>query len=390
VLAAWDSYAELSALLKDDAWAILKELRYLRPTNSPERHKQVEREAEKKAIETARYVIPLAAFTSMVHTVSGLVLHRLHRMLNAGDTPHEAQMVIGAMVDLVKAADPLFFDKVGLDTLPASALPEASFPKAQWNGDAFAAAFDARLGGRVSRLRDWSTDPESVVGDAVRATFGLSPEAMDDDEAIDRVMNPARNLYRVDMLDVSHHSPMMRALHHPSYVFEKKLSHTADSQDQRHRMVPASRPLMTFADTAAPDVVTPRLIRDNPRAFVVYRKAMDAAWTAKNRLLHLGVPLEHALYVLPNAKALRLVESGSFLALQHKWTLRTCFNAQEEIYLASMDEIAQVRELHPRLARYLGPPCVLRNKVVAPRCTEGTHFCGVPVWNSFPDAVRRL
>ena len=224
----------------------------------------------------------------------------------------------------------------------------------------------------------------------MRATFGLPPDEMDDDEAIDRVMNPARNLYRVDMLNVSHHSPMMRALHHPSYVFEKKLSHTADSQDQRHRMVPASRPLMTFADTAAPDVITPRLIRQNGRALEVYRQAMDEAWTAKNRLLQLGVPLEHALYVLPNAKALRLVESGSFLALQHKWTLRTCFNAQEEIYLASMDEIAQVREVHPRLARFLGPPCVLRNRVVSPRCTEGSHFCGVPVWNSFPDAVRRL
>jgi thymidylate synthase ThyX len=147
---------------------------------------------------------------------------------------------------------------------------------------------------------------------------------------------------------------------------------------------------MTFADTAAPDVITPRLIRQNGRALEVYRQAMDEAWTAKNRLLQLGVPLEHALYVLPNAKALRLVESGSFLALQHKWTLRTCFNAQEEIYLASMDEIAQVREVHPRLARFLGPPCVLRNRVVSPRCTEGSHFCGVPVWNSFPDAVRRL
>ena len=42
---------------------------------------------------------------------------------------------------------------------------------------------------------------------------------------------------------------MMRALNHASYVFEKRLSHTADSQDQRHRMVPASRPMMTFADT---------------------------------------------------------------------------------------------------------------------------------------------
>ncbi|MDP1571388.1 MAG: FAD-dependent thymidylate synthase [Vicinamibacterales bacterium] len=390
VLRAWDRYEELSALLKDDAWAILKELRYLRPSNSAARHAAVEREAEKKAIETARYVIPIAAFTSMVHTVSGLVLHRLHRMLNAGDTPYEASMVIGAMVDLVKEVDPLFFEKVGLETLESAGLPEAAFPRPLASGDAFAHAFDQRLAGRVSHLRDWSTHAEPVTAEAVRSTFGLTVDQLSDDEAIERVMNPARNRYRLDMLNVSYHSPMMRALHHASYVFEKKLSHTADSQDQRHRMVPASRPLMTFADTAAPDYVTPRLIRGNDRAAAVFHQAMVEAWAAKNRLVALGVPLEFALYVLPNAVSLRMVESGSLIALQHKWTLRTCFNAQEEIYLASMDEIAQVRAVHPRLARHLGPPCVLRNGIVAPRCTEGTHFCGVPVWLNFPQAERRL
>ena len=35
VVRAWDRYAELSALLKDDALAILKELRYVRPTTNP-------------------------------------------------------------------------------------------------------------------------------------------------------------------------------------------------------------------------------------------------------------------------------------------------------------------------------------------------------------------
>jgi thymidylate synthase ThyX len=390
VLRAWDAYEELSALLKDEAWAILKDLRYVRPTNTPARLKAVEREAEKKAIETARYVVPIGAFTSMVHTVSGLVLHRLHRMLAAGDTPYEARLVIGRMVELVSEIDPLFFEKVGLDTFDSTDLPEADFPHPAPDADAFAAEFDRRLGGRVSRLSDWSANAEVVVADALRSTFGLTRREMDDDEAIDRVMNPARNKYRRDMLNVSYHSPMMRALHHAAYVFEKRLSHTADSQDQRHRMVPASRPLMTFADTATPDYITPRLIQNNPAASSVYHRAMQEAWAAKNRLLTLGVPLEFALYLLPNAKTLRLVESGSFLALQHKWTLRTCFNAQEEIYRASMDEISQVRDVHPRLAKFLGPPCVLRNHLVSPRCTEGTHFCGVPVWNTFPNAERRL
>ncbi|MGH9257965.1 MAG: FAD-dependent thymidylate synthase [Vicinamibacterales bacterium] len=390
IVRAWDRYAELSALLKDDALAILKELRYVRATTSPDRLKRIERDADKRAIETARYVLPIAAFTSMVHTVSGIVLHRLWRMVNTGDAPYEARAVVGDMVRLVRTWDPLFFDKIGLDPVCVDDVPEARFPRPRASGDRFAAAFDARLNGRWSRLRDSSMEAEAIVADAVRSVFGLDPGDMTDAEALDRVLNPAQNRYRLDVLNVSYHSPLMRALHHVTYVFEKRLSHTADSQDQRHRMVPASRPLMTFADTLQPDYITPRLIASNARARAAYDCAMREAWTAKNRLLELGVPLEFALYVLPNAKTLRFVESGSLLALLHKWTLRTCFNAQEEIYLASMDEISQVRAIHPRIGRYIGPPCVVRNGLISPRCTEGSHFCGVPVWRDFPAAIRRL
>jgi len=390
ILRAWDRYAELSTILKDDAFAILKDLRYVRPTTTPERLRQIDRDAEKRAIETARYVIPLGAFTSMVHTVSGIVLHRLNRMVHSGDAPYEAGLVVAEMVRLVKEWDPNFFGKVGLDPIPGDDLPETTFPSVSGDADRYAAAFDARLAGKWSRLRDASPEAEAIVAESVRSVFGVMPEIMSDDEALDRVLNPARNRHRLDILNVSHHSSLMRALHHATYVFEKRLSHTADSQDQRHRMVPASRPLMTFTDTVAPDYITPRLIAANPHATQVYGEAMREAWAAKNRLLALGVPLEFALYVLPNAKTLRFVESGSLLALLHKWTLRTCFNAQEEIYLASMDEIAQVAAVHPRIGRHIGPPCVIRNGLVSPRCTEGSHFCGVPVWRDFPAAVRRL
>jgi len=117
IVRAWDRYAELSAILKDDAFGILKELRYVRANTNPERLKQIEKDAEKRAIETARYVVPIAAFTSMVHTVSGIVLHRLHRMMNTGDAPYEAREVISEMVRLVKQWDPNFFEKVGLSPI---------------------------------------------------------------------------------------------------------------------------------------------------------------------------------------------------------------------------------------------------------------------------------
>ncbi len=390
IVEAWASYGRLAVLLKDDTFRILKDLRYVTPRVSAERLKTIEREAEKKAIETARYVIPLAAFTAMVHTVSGITLYRLWRMAESGDAPWEARRTVRAMVDAVRGHDPDFFDKVGEGPLPAGELPEASIPRTRADGDAFAREFDDRLDGRVARLIDASPGAEEVVADAVRAAFGVCRDELPTDEALERLLNPALNRYRLESLNLSYHSPLMRALSHATYTFAKRLSHTADSQDQRHRMVPASRPMLTLADTRKPDYVTPRLIAANAEARVEYDAAMRRAWAAKNRLRALGVPTEFAIYVLPNAKVVRFVESGPLIALVHKWTMRTCFNAQEEIYQASLEEIAEVQARHPRLARHLGPPCVVRNGLVSPRCTEGTHFCGVPVWRDWPQVERRL
>lgn len=390
VLDAWASYGRLAALLKDDTFRILKQLRYVTPRASAERLKAIERDAEKKAIEVARYVIPLAAFTAMVHTISGITLYRLWRMAGAGDAPWETRRVVAAMVEAVRAHDPQFIERFAIAPLEPTGVPEAAFPRPMAGADGFARRFDERLGGRTSMLVDASPGAEALVADAVRAVFSLAEEDMSDEEAIARVLDPARNAYRLDTLNLAYHSPLMRALHHVNYTFARRVSHTADSQDQRHRMVPASRPLLAFADTSAPDYVTPMLIRANPEARAEYDAQMQRAWDAKNRLLALGVPVEFALYVLPNAKAVRYHETGPLIALVHKWTMRTCFNAQEEIYQASIEELEQIRTVHPRLARHMGPPCVVRNGLISPRCTEGTHFCGVPVWRDWPNVERQL
>src|SRR5512143_1644393 len=387
---AWQAYRRLTALLEEDTLRILGELRHLTDNASEKRRRRVAREAGKKAIETARYVIPLAAFTSMVHTLSGIVLHRLHRMMRTGDAPAETRAVVEAMVALVKQRDPAFFERIGQGPLAEAEVVEARLPQLAADGDAEAARVDARLGARCSLLVDWMQQAEHTTAEAVRAVTGADERALGDDAALELLLDPGRNRYRLETLQLSVHSPLSRALHHASYTFLKKLSHTADSQDQRHRMVPASRPLMTLTDTRRPDYVTPALIAANPLALEVYAEAMDRAWAAKNRLLELGVPLEKALYLLPNAKALRFHESGSLLYLAHKWVMRTCFNAQEEIYRASMEELEQVRAVHPRLVRHMGPPCVIRHGRVTPTCTEGEHFCGVPVWRSFPDVERPL
>jgi thymidylate synthase ThyX len=373
-------------LLEPDAREILGDIWHVSEMSHPKRLQKVERQAEKRAIEVARYILPVAAFTTMVHTLSGIVLHRLARMQAASDTPSEARLVIGQMLACVQEIDPQFFER--FHTEPMDQLPEWQAPRR--DGDAFAREFDSQLGGSTSKLVDFSPRALQVMAEAYRAVLGLTSDACPDQEAIDLLLNPAPNPYRRETLNIGVHAPIMRALQHANFTFAKKISHTADSQDQRHRMVPGSRPLLTLADTRERDVITPMLIAGNSRAREVFDRAMADAWDAKNELLDRGVPAELALYLLPNAKAIRLVESGSLLHLLHKWTMRTCFNAQEEIYQSSLEEVEQVRAVFPELARYIGPPCYLRAGISTPICTEGSHFCGVKVWLDFPNIQRRI
>src|SRR5207253_4968489 len=299
---AWSYYRELSSLLLPQAREILLDIWHVGPMSHPRRIQKIERSAEKRAIEIARYVLPVAAFTTMVHTVSGIVLHRLWRMCAASDTPSEARAIIGGMVALIKEIDPQFFDRFG--TEPLEELPE--WKNAQTNvnaGEAFAREFDAKLNGKTSILVDYSPNAVRVMAEAYRAVAGLSASQCPDAEAIDRLLNPARNVYRLETLNVGVHAPIMRVLQHANYTFAKKISHTADSQDQRHRMVPGSRPLLTLADTREPDYITPQLLANNPRAREIYDCAMRDAWTAKNELLDRGVSPEIALYLVPNAKS---------------------------------------------------------------------------------------
>ena len=158
-------------------------------------------------------------------------------------------------------------------------------------------------------------------------------------------------------------------------------------------MVPASRPLLTRVHTLEPDYITPPAIERNEDALALYKDTMEMLWEAKSKLLEYGVSPEFACYLLPNAVALRFTQTGSLPNLIHKWRLRTCFLAQEEIYKASMEELAQVRKVHPGLVRYVGPHCVMRKGLVAEKeregpCPEGSHWCGVRVWENFPKVKR--
>jgi thymidylate synthase ThyX len=352
---------------------------------------------QKKAQEVARYVLPVATYAYLYHTVSGLTLHRYHRLSTMFDVPHETRQVVDGMVAAVNAHDPLFFGRIE-DPLPLEATPEhqalAQAGRLTVSHDARATldAFDQALDGRMAKLVDYSAQGETTLAMAVRLVLGLTPDALSDDAAIALVLDPARNGTLGGALNLTSLGKLGRTLVHPHYTFIKKLSHAADSQDQRHRSAPGSRPILhSHYVPGHPDVITPGLIGRSAQAQEIYGRIMAHTWAQIDRLLNAGVPAEQALYLLPNAFAVRFVSSGDLMGLHHKWVSRLCYNAQEEIWAASLDEVRAVAAVHPRIGRYLMPPCGVRHAAkMRPICPEGDRFCGVPVWRLDKEQYRRV
>ncbi len=347
----------------------------------------------KRAMEVARYVLPTATLTRLVHTISAITLLRYNRLAAQLDAPYEQQRVVGAMVDAFVAFDPEYAQLIER-VLPAAETLEAQALAALPGGGVhpkFAAEFDAQLGGLTSRLVARKPENEMLLASAVREVLGASTSQLGDADAIALVLAPEQNRYLAEALNLDSMAKLSRALVHPGYTFKKRLSHTADSQDQRHRLTPASRPSLAAYLTRDPDVVVPALVERDAKVREAYDASIQRTWESVERLRGRGLPDEFAAYLLPNAVALRFTESSDLAALRHKCAMRLCYNAQEEVWRATLDEARQVAAVEPRIGRALLPPCTLRQRAgVAPICPEGVRYCGVRVWDLELERYERV
>ncbi len=341
-----------------------------------------EKEIEKKTQEIARYVLPVSTFTYLYHTVSAITVLRYLRICKMYDAPFEQTLIAQKMADEVLKIDPDY--EIILETpIESDKLPEYQIIKGNSYGTpaSFRQEFDDELNGKTSLLIDYKIRNQESIADAVREVLGIARRDMDDETAIALSIDPARNSIFGEKLNLLTHDKLTRALHHASYTFKKKISHTADSQDQRHRMTPASRPILNAHLDDNPDYIIPVLVQKSDAALKIYKETMEKSWEAMAKLKRLDESPEFISYLLPNAVPIRFTESSDLLNLHHKHSMRLCYLAQEEIWKASLEEALQISEINPAVGKYLLPPCTLRKlSDTKPFCPEGKRYCGEPVW----------
>lgn len=353
------------------------------------------KDIKRKAQEIARYILPIAIHTYLYHTVNGITLLRYYRTCEQYDVPFEQKLIVSKMVDELLKVEPNY--KIVLDKIiPLEETPEYSAIKQSFVNDPemrkkFLSEFDKSLDGKVSKLVDYKLNNEKILAQSIREVLGLSESEMSDQIAIESLLNPTHNKFLGETLVITMHSKLMRAMYHPAYTFRKKLSHTADSQDQRHRMTPASRPVLQTHLTETPDYIIPKLIQLSNEAYKLYEETMQKIWDGINALRKMQVRDEYIIYLLPNAFPIRFTESSDLLNLHHKHIMRLCYNAQEEIWNASLEEAQQIAEINPTIGKYLLPPCSLRAESgTYPICPEGERFCGIKVWKLSKSEYSRI
>jgi flavin-dependent thymidylate synthase len=397
VVDAWDTYYALLEALRPQIEQVYKQQIW---AHRPAFAAWEEGKIEKMALEIARYVLPIACHSDFYYTVNQVVLLSLNRLRRHPQVAWEAERLISDMVAAAAAEDGLFADLLASrisDPYMTAELPEALLWDEHGGGGAETAVkrFDAEMKGSCSRLVsaprvDHERGLEGLLADALRLVLNLPEDGIADAELIAAVLDPARNAYHSSILNLVPYAPVTQVLHHACFTFAKRISHTADSQNQRHRAMHGTRQLLVYGHTEEPDVVVPELIEDNPEARRLYEDYVARAWRAINRLLADGAPMQYATYLYPNSKVVRMYETCDLAGLLHKANLRLCFRAQREIFEATRQEVLQVAALFPELVRYFAAPCVVRDRAgTKPVCPEKKGFCGVPVWRD-PDAPRLL
>lgn len=374
------AYFEMLGLLRPE---VERRLRAMYPKGGRIAEERLQRKIPKICQEVARYVLPIGQLTVFDHTLSELQLLRLFQASRLPNFSDEARYVIASMVEEVAKDDPTILAEI---RKPLEE-DEAVIFKEQYITEQ-REEFDTLLGDRQSKLLLFDEKSRQVLAFAARNILGVSRGQISDAEVLGLLFNPQRNRLLADVNETGIFDPLTSSLRQISMAFATRLSHTADSQRQRHRRTPGATPVLGESAILAlsrsgPDFFTPMIIRENNTLWERYEKIMSEIYKGVLKCFESGIPVEVSNLLHPNGQNLRVVEQGDGFDWLHRWKQRLCYNAQEEIFFISVEQAEQFLPFLSEAGKVVLAPCGIRQSAgTKPRCPEGgDRWCGKPVFN---------
>jgi len=101
------------------------------------------------------------------------------------------------------------------------------------------------------------------------------------------------------------------------------------------------------------DVVVPPSVQQNSRSHEIFRKSVNASFNAFNELRRLGVPLEDARYVLPNALTTNISVTMDARKMLHFFKLHLSSSAQWEIRELARKMLQEVKKVAPIMFEHI-------------------------------------
>lgn len=200
------------------------------------------------------------------------------------------------------------------------------------------------------RLLKYTPDPELTVAAAARLCYSdLSGEQL-----VARMTSEQAERLLRRVIGSGHHS----ILEHASFTFAiDGLSRAASHQLVRHRLASYSQQSQRYVSLRQPQFVVPPSVARDPAALVAFEQAAQVCFSAYRQLQDLGIPVEDARYILPNATGTRLMMTMNARELIHVSSLRLCNRAQWEIVALFEKVRDEVKAVAPLIGSYLRPKC---------------------------------
>lgn len=345
---------------------------------------------KKQAQEDARYILPVATFTNLYHTVNLMTVFRLYSKKFSCECSSEELGFLDELRTIVEERNPElrpFFDEIDANAA-SSFVRDFDFDldeKAQQV--AFCSLFTGQKTTSMMKTHDFGNRMDAAFSKAARSIGDGSTAAgaMLRKDCISYAL-------RESVMSGRERSPFpglsysakdgSSVLGCTNLTFVNRVSFASDCQEQRHRTIRQVRPklsntVMSYIDNK---YYIPLNIRKNPKAFELYRSYLDGVYMEIDFMKDSG-KTDEWFYLIPNAHRYFTVESGTLGAFQMKMNARLCGAAQEETRILNGIQFSLFRDAcmdeNVDYFRYFGPPCAFRKKLgLDPICPEGSRSCG--------------